>query len=75
MRPSCRRRCCGRQVNPRRILTLQTSVEAYGAFVNVGAKNDGLVHVSQLAVSVGMGSTGMRQCSCAKARTSSQPCS
>jgi predicted RNA-binding protein with RPS1 domain len=27
----------------------QTAVEAYGAFVNVGARSDGLVHVSQLA--------------------------
>lgn len=29
---------------------LQTSVEAYGAFVNIGADMDGLVHVSQLKV-------------------------
>jgi predicted RNA-binding protein with RPS1 domain len=32
------------QPNPK-----QTAVEAYGAFVNVGARSDGLVHVSQLA--------------------------
>ena len=32
-------------------LSMQVSVLAYGAFVNIGAKTDGLVHISQLGVS------------------------
>ena len=33
-------------------LLLQVSVLAYGAFVDIGAITDGLVHVSQMTVSI-----------------------
>ena len=41
--------CAHKQTQP--FLFMQVSVMAYGAFVNIGAKTDGLVHISQLGVS------------------------
>jgi DNA-directed RNA polymerase subunit E'/Rpb7 len=32
-------------------LALQTSIQSFGAFVDIGAEAQGLIHVSQLAVS------------------------
>ena len=39
-------------MHPRSVscIAVQRSVEAYGAFVDIGAETDGLVHVSQLSV-------------------------
>jgi predicted RNA-binding protein with RPS1 domain len=32
-------------------LALQTAIQAFGAFVDIGAESQGLIHVSQLSVS------------------------
>ncbi len=45
-------RACTAEGNLTVLLLLQVSVLAYGAFVDIGSVTDGLVHVSQMTVSL-----------------------